>query len=302
MKVIPPSLTSASELLLPISTLLTKNAPKLKSMFLPQEQGRPLPLPPTTCTHTNQRQNRQFLQVLPTSVQRKLPKDYRTKQQIHYYKYQHQASTRISAGKAVGKVGVEGSSATTRTGERPTRTSAAAAAILVPLIDTGGNSNGNGNDNVISSSNSECDCNYLDRISILFTKRSNHLKEHANEISFPGGHLDPLLDGDCIIQTAIRETREELMSISPPPEQSEPTSPSISLSSPVQKYKYQHEYDFDNDLIMIGQMETIPSAKLVPVTPFVAYFKHQVSPNDIQTLFPGNKSEVAQVQAQLHQR
>lgn len=103
--------------------------------------------------------------------------------------------------------------------------------------------------------------------SILFTRRSSYLKNHSNEICFPGGHVDE--DEDCLLKTAIRETKEEL-------------SPHFT-------------YDFDNGLVIIGRTDDIPSAGLVPVTPFVGYFREIFNEQDIQKIFPGNKSEVAQV-------
>lgn len=43
---------------------------------------------------------------------------------------------------------------------------------------------------------------------VIFTKRSSNLRNHAGEISFPGGRVS---DQDrSIIETAIRETREEI--------------------------------------------------------------------------------------------
>lgn len=43
---------------------------------------------------------------------------------------------------------------------------------------------------------------------VIFTKRSSNLRNHAGEISFPGGRVS---DHDrSIIETAIRETREEI--------------------------------------------------------------------------------------------
>ncbi len=43
---------------------------------------------------------------------------------------------------------------------------------------------------------------------VIFTKRSSNLRNHAGEISFPGGRVS---DQDLsIIETAIRETREEI--------------------------------------------------------------------------------------------
>ena len=49
---------------------------------------------------------------------------------------------------------------------------------------------------------------YNDLLSILFTKRSNKVKDHKGEISFPGG-VKEAKDKD-IKETAIRETVEEL--------------------------------------------------------------------------------------------
>lgn len=43
---------------------------------------------------------------------------------------------------------------------------------------------------------------------VLFTRRAEHLHDHAGEISFPGGRIEP---GDgTAIEAAIRETREEI--------------------------------------------------------------------------------------------
>lgn len=43
---------------------------------------------------------------------------------------------------------------------------------------------------------------------ILFTKRSNRVKQHKGEISFPGGTVDP---GDLgLLHTALREGAEEI--------------------------------------------------------------------------------------------
>lgn len=41
----------------------------------------------------------------------------------------------------------------------------------------------------------------------LFTRRSAHLRNHRNEISFPGGRMDP---GELPPETALREAREEV--------------------------------------------------------------------------------------------
>ena len=111
--------------------------------------------------------------------------------------------------------------------------------------------------------------------SILFTTRAKHLKQHASQISFPGGHVDEE-DGNCVIRAAIRETREEL---SPPPN----------------KVDIEYGYDFENDVEILGRTGTIPSMKLIPVTPIVGMFQHEFTKKDVETLFPGNESEVEHV-------
>ncbi len=42
---------------------------------------------------------------------------------------------------------------------------------------------------------------------LIFTIRAKHLKEHAGEVSFPGGRIDK---GENPLQTALREAREEI--------------------------------------------------------------------------------------------
>lgn len=58
------------------------------------------------------------------------------------------------------------------------------AAVLVPVIDRAG------------------------RLSLLFTKRTAHLQDHAGQISFPGGRAEEQ-DKD-LHHTALRETAEEI--------------------------------------------------------------------------------------------
>lgn len=59
-----------------------------------------------------------------------------------------------------------------------------AAAVLVPLVDR------------------------ADGLSVLLTQRSAHLKNHAGQISFPGGRVEP--DDTDPFATALRETEEEI--------------------------------------------------------------------------------------------
>lgn len=43
---------------------------------------------------------------------------------------------------------------------------------------------------------------------VLFTRRTEHLRHHAGQISFPGGRFEP--DDDNVVRTALRETQEEI--------------------------------------------------------------------------------------------
>lgn len=62
--------------------------------------------------------------------------------------------------------------------------SAKPAAVLVPLMDDG------------------------DQVRMVFTRRTDHLPQHAGQISFPGGGVE---QGDRdLVSTALRETREEI--------------------------------------------------------------------------------------------
>jgi 8-oxo-dGTP pyrophosphatase MutT (NUDIX family) len=47
-----------------------------------------------------------------------------------------------------------------------------------------------------------------DELTVLFTRRTAHLHDHAGQISFPGGRAEPADTGAA--ETAMRETREEI--------------------------------------------------------------------------------------------
>lgn len=58
------------------------------------------------------------------------------------------------------------------------------AAVLVPLVE------------------------HENELTVLFTKRTDHLNDHAGQISFPGGRMEATDSGP--VDTALRETREEI--------------------------------------------------------------------------------------------
>ncbi|MDG0832611.1 CoA pyrophosphatase [Roseateles saccharophilus] len=45
-------------------------------------------------------------------------------------------------------------------------------------------------------------------LNLLLTRRADHLRDHAGQISFPGGRVEPEDDGP--VATALRETEEEI--------------------------------------------------------------------------------------------
>ena len=47
-----------------------------------------------------------------------------------------------------------------------------------------------------------------DGLSVLLTQRTNHLRDHAGQISFPGGRMDP--QDQSPNDTALRESKEEI--------------------------------------------------------------------------------------------
>lgn len=66
----------------------------------------------------------------------------------------------------------------------PSGASATEAAVMVPLVHRGGD------------------------LHVLFTQRTAHLADHAGQISFPGGRVEP--DDPDREATALRETEEEI--------------------------------------------------------------------------------------------
>lgn len=58
------------------------------------------------------------------------------------------------------------------------------AAVLVPIVD------------------------HVDRLTVLLTQRAADLKNHAGQICFPGGRIEPTDDGP--VAAALRETEEEI--------------------------------------------------------------------------------------------
>jgi 8-oxo-dGTP pyrophosphatase MutT (NUDIX family) len=62
--------------------------------------------------------------------------------------------------------------------------SPAAAAVLIPIVD------------------------HEQGLSVLLTQRASHLKNHAGQISFPGGRIEPTDAGP--LDAALRETEEEI--------------------------------------------------------------------------------------------
>jgi 8-oxo-dGTP pyrophosphatase MutT (NUDIX family) len=114
----------------------------------------------------------------------------------------------------------------------------------------------------------------VDEFHVIFTQRSSHMRTHAAEISFPGGGLEEDVD-DTLIDTALRETQEEL------------------LHDPEQ-FKW----------TVIGQGSAVPSIRGIPVTPVLAVGSSDddgklllpsSSSSSINALFPGSPDEVQRV-------
>lgn len=126
--------------------------------------------------------------------------------------------------------------------------------------------------------------------SVLFTVRSSRMPSHASEISFPGGHRDADTDS-CLVDTALREAREELLP-------DKPRTPAASSTYPCD------DDDDDGDdgkclissnVDVLGQTTWLPSLKGVPVTPVLAALlgeREFDSDDDLRRTFPGNPEEV----------
>jgi 8-oxo-dGTP pyrophosphatase MutT (NUDIX family) len=119
---------------------------------------------------------------------------------------------------------------------------------------------------------------------VLLTRRSSQLSSHGGEISFPGGHHDPLADRS-MLDTALREAREELAPIRPGMlelcKSHHEESSSSSASNPC--------------LTLLGSATPVPSLKGIPVQPFVgAILGHDFRPG-VSRSFPGDPREVDRV-------
>mmetsp|Transcript_17898 Transcript_17898/g.26270 ORF Transcript_17898/g.26270 Transcript_17898/m.26270 type:complete len:230 (-) Transcript_17898:66-755(-) len=93
-------------------------------------------------------------------------------------------------------------------------------------------------------------CNIQGQPSIMFTLRSNTLRSHSNEVSFPGGHVDE--NDETKADTALRETIEEVRG----------------------------SYDYDNKVDILGETGAVPAKSGTMVTPILAAFTEDFSDMD----------------------
>lgn len=117
------------------------------------------------------------------------------------------------------------------------------AAVLVPLLDA------------------------EDGLEILLTVRSAKLSNHAGEIAFPGGRVEP---GETDLQAALRETHEEVGLIVSPEEVlgrlSDHPSPAGFVATPfVARLKWPQLVTPDPD--EVAKVFTVPLAALKATTP-----------------------------------
>lgn len=89
----------------------------------------------------------------------------------------HFASARAPAASVYGDEGV-----------RPEATALRPASVLVPIVDRGQEDPAD--------------------LTVLFTRRAAHLKDHSGQVSFPGGRVAP--EDPSPEATALREAREEI--------------------------------------------------------------------------------------------
>lgn len=94
--------------------------------------------------------------------------------------------------------------------------------------------------------------------SILFQLRSSTVGTHPSQVSFPGGHIDL---NETAIEASLREFKEEL------------------------------GCDIRNDVVVIGECQTIPAITKTLVTPIIAYISKEYHELDIKP----NLSEVERV-------
>ncbi|PMH46579.1 coenzyme A pyrophosphatase [Vibrio sp. 10N.286.49.B3] len=93
-------------------------------------------------------------------------------------------------------------------------------------------------------------------LNVILTKRSNHLRHHPGQISFPGGKLEP--DDHSLQTAAIRETYEE-------------------IGIPADKIK------------VFGHLPPLSTISRFSVTPILAFIDHDYSlkldTNEVETVF-----------------
>ena len=133
-------------------------------------------------------------------------------------------------------------------------------------------------------------CSVGGQPSVLLTKRSSRLSQHAAEISFPGGHYEDDQDSS-LIDTALREAMEELLD-------DDPSADGSSIRNNDNEHHNQ-KLLFSQDspvLQIVGQAVSLPALRGTPVTPVIAGWMEDFSSADqVAQYFPGDPREVAQV-------